>query len=92
MDLEAKKLQLESEQRGIQEYLSHPVTKKFFADVDEQIGVETMLVSDIPVTSIEGFFRREQAIGSLRSLRGLKAAVHESLDEIKKQLEEIRTL
>lgn len=87
MDKEAEKRRLENERLHIQQYLDHPITKNIFADSASEQENVIELILERPVTNIETFLAREQALGHLRGLRRAKAIVQDSLEEIDEQIQ-----
>jgi hypothetical protein len=73
MDQTADKSTLENELRAIEAYLSHPISKRIFADSQTEQESLIRLILDIPVTNVETFLAREQALGHLRGLRRARA-------------------
>ena len=88
MDVDALKQQLEQELASIKLYTDHPITKEVLAAVDSQAETLLSVIVDIPVTGVESFLNREQALGHLRGVRQLRAIIQQKVDEAKERLEE----
>lgn len=90
MDITAEKQRLENELRAIEQYLNHPISRKIFTDNEEQQQALINGILEVPVTDIESFFKRFEAIGHLRGLRRSKALVQDDIEEIESQLKELK--
>ena len=89
MDVTGEKNKLENEKREIEAYLKHPISRKIFEDNKEQQEEAVNYILERPVTSLEDFLKREQALGHLRGLRRATAIIQTDLDEIKQKIEEL---
>jgi hypothetical protein len=89
MDKDAIKLQLEGEMDQIRGYLDHPITKRIFADNDEQQEALVKIICDFPIMDLESFFKHFESVGHLRGLRRAKAIVTSELERIEQEIEEL---
>lgn len=90
MDTATEKATLENEQAAIQQYLDHPITKNIIQDNAEQQDALIDLILNHPVTNVETFLAREQALGHLRGLRRGRSIIDDKLEEIETQLKELK--
>lgn len=90
MDQVGDKTTLDNELRTIEAYLDHPISRKIFADSTNEQESLIRLILDIPVTDIQTFLAREQALGHLRGLRRARAIVDDDLEEIKQKIKELQ--
>lgn len=86
MDVEAQKSQLVNQQAELEQYLQHPVTIEVLRDCDEQQERLLKSILNDPITNLEAFFNREQALGHLRGIRQFRALLTESLEDVKEQI------
>lgn len=88
MDKAALIAQLENDKATIQAWYNHPFAQELRKDnKSEQEGVINLIL-ERPVTNVESFLAREQALGHLRGLRRLDALVQDSLEEIDRQIQQ----
>jgi hypothetical protein len=90
MEPVAEQHALENEQKAIEQYLEHPISRKIFADNAEQQEQLVTVICDIPIHDIESFFKHFEAVGHLRGLRRGKGLVLDDLETIKNQLKELQ--
>lgn len=90
MEPVAEQQVLENEQKAIEMYLDHPISRRIFADNASEQETCINLILERPVINVETFLAREQALGHLRGLRRAKAILQDDLEEIKEKLKEIR--
>lgn len=90
MDIDAKRAELESLQRELENYLQHPVTVEVIRDLDEQVETAVTQLCNNPITDIESFFKHFEAIGHLRGLRRAKSQIMTNLEDIKDQMKELK--
>lgn len=89
MDKDAEKLQLDNEMKQIEQYLSHPISKRWITDNQQQQNALVNIICEMPIVDIKSFFDHFQAVGHLRGLRRAKALIDENLEEIKEQIKEL---
>ena len=89
MDTTAERNRLESEKRAIQSYLDHPITREIFQDNEEIQESLINILTNVPVTDLESFFKHFESVGHLRGLRRSKQLLQDSVDTIERQLKEI---
>lgn len=86
MDIASARQQLQTELNCIQDYLGHPFTVAVLEDLQSQQQIVIQEILNKPVTNIETFFAREQALGHLRGLGRAFVHIQEKADDIKAQL------
>jgi hypothetical protein len=89
MDITAERQRLENEQRAIEQYLSHPITREILADNQNEQEKAIRLLTNQPIDSIEAFFNHFEAVGHLRGLRRSRSIIDDSIEDIKDQLENL---
>jgi hypothetical protein len=89
MDITAEKQRLDNEKRAIQAYLDHPISRKIFEDNKEQEEQAIEYICNIPIDSIEAFFKHFEAVGHLRGLRRAMSLIKDDVEEIETQLSEL---
>jgi hypothetical protein len=90
MDITAERQRLENEQRAIEQYLDHPISRKIFGDNRDQQESLINTITNVPITDLESFFKHFEAVGHLRGLRRSKALIQDDIEEIEAQLRELK--
>jgi hypothetical protein len=90
MDITAERQRLENEQRAIELYLDHPISRKIFGDNVDQQEALINTITNVPITDLESFFKHFEAVGHLRGLRRSKALIQDDIEEIEVQLKELK--
>jgi hypothetical protein len=90
MDITAERQRLENEQRTIEQYLDHPISRKIFGDNKDQQEALVNTITNVSITDLESFFKHFEAVGHLRGLRRSKALIQDDIEEIEAQLKELK--
>ncbi len=89
MDVDAEKQKIQDEERFIQAWLEHPITKGLVQDNEEQQQSLITLITQNAVTGDESLYALIEAKGHLRGLRRFRGLVDDQLESVKRQLEEV---
>lgn len=88
-DIDLQRGKLEESLKALAQWKEHPLTNLILEDSRDQQERCITLILDIPVTNIETFLAREQALGHLRGLRRPMSLVQDRQDEIAQELKEL---
>jgi len=86
MDRASEKAQVEDELKFLELWLDHKTTREVFSDLREQSEAVLRIILEQPITDLETFFSREQAMGHLRGLRHVQATIQDKVQEQKAKL------
>jgi len=89
MDIDTKVADIENELRSIAAWRALPVTQALYKDSQEEQESIINLVLEVPVTNIETFLAREQALGHLRGLRRTEAIVSGMEESLRFELKQL---
>jgi hypothetical protein len=89
MDTTAELQRLENEKRAIQAYLDHPISRKIIEDNETQQQQLIEIITNIPIDSIEAFFKKFEAVGHLRGLRRARSLIQDDVEAIEAQLKDL---
>ena len=82
-------LALERKLGALVGYRDSQITQEVFRTLDDAADDLINMILERPVTNIETFLAREQALGHLRGLRAPKAIVAGEIEEIEQKLKAI---